>query len=453
MVHRNFHLRCVVGNALFPGHGLVSWLWRVFESAFVRKLAYILAAALMALVFKLAHAQTQCYTSAQVGYPSNLSGLAEPVQCSTYEGCAAAMLAEVNAALPPSSGYPPFSSCTPSGALTAAQGNCYDGGFWTAQISPIAGACPTDCQNKPSLDIIDAIGRNVPGSVAGLLCVDGCGYTNSANSMMVGGARATVYGQAVSTGTSCGTGNAVKGTCASSGGMTLCYDVGTNKASVAGDLIAKTDQPAVGTCVMFASGGSMCTYTPTKPLQPFSQSTGGGAPSADGTTPMTPAAIITTGADSTGAGGVTSAYYTAAQNAASVTPVAGGKVSAPVPGTGTGGGASAANGDCGASAVNCTGDATVPSLDRTDTVQSNVQGYMDSIKSSPIISAIGSVANAFPTSAPVPTVPVTIHYGAFYGTWDVFSGFAAIWAGIASNLRFVFLAIWAVAGIRVVLSA
>jgi hypothetical protein len=86
-------------------------------------------------------------------------------------------------------------------------------------------------------------------------------------------------------------------------------------------------------------------------------------------------------------------------------------------------------------------------------VQSNVQGYVDSIKASPIMAAMGGIASAFPTSAPVPTVPITITYHSFVGTYDVFSGFAAIWAGIAANLRYVFLAMWAVAGIRVILSA
>jgi hypothetical protein len=314
------------------------WLFRVFESAFVRKVAYMLAAAAMGfLISKHAHAQALCwqwtdghggtFTTPEAAVASINSIAQTYVNVSIAAGSQGTGRTVTNAW-----------TCSVTGSAPAAA-TCtmpytdqfhYTNGdtdppqslVGTIGVGQENLACPVGCSGKPNMDILEAIAGNT-GRIAGSLCVAGCSYTNSAAAMNVGGSKSTVYGQAIATGASCATATAMQADCGSSGGITLCYDSGTNKVSMAGDVVSPSDLPQVGNCVIFASGGSMCTYTPAKPLTAL-----GGAPTSDGTTVDVPVAVVTTGASSDGTGGTKSAYFSAAQNAASPSPTGGTAASA-----------------------------------------------------------------------------------------------------------------------------
>jgi hypothetical protein len=424
-------------------------LWRVFESAFVRKVAFILAAALMGLVLgRHAHAQTCGNVATQWTGCSLVSDPGGPY--ATAEAAFAACIA-LNSG--PGSGCTggafdrhgcgytagPCTYTSGTAALCAVYYHGVDNGDGNSAES---GSGPRT-GSLPNMDIVSAAGH--PGTIPGVMCVGGCAYVNGNTVLFVGGPRASVSGQAVPTGATCPA-NAVagsQGNCASGGGVTTCVDSQANKAVVNGDVVAKTDIPPTGQCTLFASGGSVCTYTPTQPLQTPP------APSNDGTTVDTPEAVVVDSSQPGGTtGGVKGAVFSAAQNAASANVVSGtGKL--PGSGSGTGAASSAANGDCGASGVNCTGDGATPDLSRADTIQSNTQVYLDAIKGSPLIVAITSIAQAFPDAA-CPSLPFTM----FTKSVDLMPPACYVWSTyVAGPLSLVFLAIWAVWGIRVILSA
>jgi hypothetical protein len=103
--------------------------------------------------------------------------------------------------------------------------------------------------------------------------------------------------------------------------------------------------------------------------------------------------------------------------------------------------------------VDCAGDGSLPSLTRSDTIQSNVQDYWDSVQASPIVAAFSAISGSWP-SASCPTDPFSISI--FHGapSFDAFAPVCTIWGGtVAPTLSLVFLALWAVQGIRVILSA
>lgn len=442
------------------------YLVRVFQSAFVRKIAYILAMGLMGLI--LGHhswaANPQCRFFQGLnppGYDSaSVAGNSFATRDNSVSDCATTTNIVCN------SNYT-ATNCADGGTTwacdethTVRQSDAYPSSTFCASHASICGPqtrtggysgdvltkdCVTNaCAGKPNMDILTAIQGNT-GTTSGTMCVGGCQYTNSAAALTIGGPRATVYGQAVSSNQACGGTDAAgtSGNCASGGGVTTCVDPTTGKGTVNGDTIDKASIAPVGDCVVFASGGSMCTYSATKPL------TAGKAPTADGTTPDTPAAVVTDPASASADHTIKEAVFTAAQNAASVSPTSGTKAASTGTGTGTSGAGNAANGDCAGSGVNCPGDGTVPSLARSDTIESNVETYISAIKSAPIIAGITSISSSFPTAS-APTVMFTL----WGHNFDAFAPFASIWGGtVAPTLSLVFLAMWAVAGARVILTA
>jgi hypothetical protein len=228
--------------------------------------------------------------------------------------------------------------------------------------------------------------------------------------------------------------------------VTSCYDDTNGKAVINGEVIDKAQAGAPGTCIQFASGGSLCTM-PAGATLAANGLTSPPSPSADGTAVDTPVAVVSTPGAS--GGGIKAAYFSAAQNAASANPVTGTSAGSPSQGSGTGSGPSAANGDCGAAGVDCAADGTLPSLERSDTIQSNVQTYIDAIKSAPLINGLSGLASAFP-DASCPSLTVEV-YGK---TADFMPAACTTWAAyIAGPLSYIFLAIWAVFGIRVIMSA
>jgi hypothetical protein len=88
-------------------------------------------------------------------------------------------------------------------------------------------------------------------------------------------------------------------------------------------------------------------------------------------------------------------------------------------------------------------------LTRDDTIQSNTQAYLDAIKNSPLVLAITSIAQAFPDAA-CPSLPFTV----FTKGVDLMPPACYVWSTYVSGpLSLVFLAIWAVWGIKIILSA
>lgn len=423
-------------------------MWWQFKSAIARKLGYALVAAALAFLGYKAHSQS-CfgYHDGNIAgsYYSSLSAACSAdlaFQTALYGGVYSLTISSTSGPGIPSTSGTSLGSCTYAFTVVSSGASA---GTGTSGMDAVAGACPAGCAGLPNMDIITAIAGNT-GAVAGSLCVNACSYTNSANTLVVGGKKATVYGQAVPTGAGCGANTGTQGNCASGGGSTTCYDDSNGKAVVNGEVIEKTDIGAPGSCVQYPSGGTMCTYSAGVPLATPP------APSVDGTTVDEPVAVVGTGGATPATQG---AVFTAAQNAASANPVGGtskGNPTAAVPGAGTGtgsGGPNAANGDCGADGVNCTSDGTVPSLSRDDTIQSNIQGYVDSVKAAPIVAAFSSIATSWP-DASCPSLPMSL----FGKDVDLMTGACTTWAtNVAPLLSLVFLAIWAVGGIKIIMSA
>jgi hypothetical protein len=256
-------------------------------------------------------------------------------------------------------------SSTPSGAPTAAGqplvcqidqrynsndiGNVYD-----SSLSAVGSCGPSCSASSGAQDLLTTIAGSSSDS-NGLICYNGCGYTNSGAGLVVGNAQGSVWGQAVPTGGSCSPGTAGAMTpaaigtaqCFVSGGNTLCFDdPPANQGEVNGDVANPSSAPASGTCQGFASGGVLCTV-------PASPATLQGPPApttavvTNGVTTDvvdTPAAIIQTAGGTVS--GKTLTYFSPSQVSASATPVGttggsgsstGGKGSTGGSGTGTGG--------------------------------------------------------------------------------------------------------------------
>jgi hypothetical protein len=491
----SFHQRNAGRYFVLPW--LVSLMWWIFKSAFVRKLGYILAALLVGLVIHghRAHAQQ---TQTLAYHNCNIATIPS-ANCVTYftgsEFCAAVAQGEsdsinswsVTAVTP--AGPPPDLSTIVQCSFHDTQnpsscGGCSGGINGTPFVA--SGPAPS-CAGLPNQDILAAISASsFSNSATGHLCVNSCDYVNGAvaGSMVITGAPGSgglsLIGKAVPSGSQCTFGASTTepsamANCVSRGGQTLCHDPVSNVALVNGDIVNPASPPPAGQCSSFSDGNVVCNAGSTGTLSFVA-----GPKNAAGA-PDIPVAQVTTAADvldvfsaaqvsaspspvATVNGGVVSGNPSGAMgtpNQASCTPSAAGvipvvtctgsSVSGTPGGTGTAAsGPLAANGDCGASSVNCNGDSTLPDLTRTDTIQSNVQDYLNSISASPLFAAITSIETAWPSNPSCPSLPLTL----FGKDMDLMTGACQVWgADVAPTLSLVFLAIWSCWGIRIVLSA
>lgn len=425
-----------------------SALLGVFGSAFARKLGYIVAAMLCASLF--GHKAQSCPRW------HNLSS------AGSYADSGSACAASNGPGQNPG-GTLTFTSDGETGAVPNQVANCKKADYeppptgagpnWvtTNYTDPAGtvhqfddGTVCTQCQNLPNMDIITAVAGNSGTGQQGLLCVAGCGYTSGANTLVIGGPRASVNGQAVATGSTCGSPNGTQGNCASGGGVTSCYDDTNGKAVVNGEVIDKTQAPAAGKCVVFASGGSFCTMPAGATLAAPGLTTPP-APSNDGTVVDTPVAVVSTPGAS--GGGIKAAYFSAAQNASSVNPTTGTSAGSPSKGTGSGTGLTAGNGDCGATGVDCAGDGTVPAVPTVPTVQAAGSTYVAAVRGAPIVMALSGIATAMPSgTCPVVNLPV-------FGHTVVMDVQCTLWDSVASTVGLIMMVCYVLLGVRILMTA
>jgi hypothetical protein len=471
------------------------WLFRVFESAFVRKLAYVLAGLLLALLFhSKAHAATYGWAS-----PS-CQALGAAVQqapwTSLSDAANACLLASANSN--PADQYrltPPGTwktVCTTGSAVTdpptaagqtacvsldrcvIAGGGC-SGGTWIGvgnlSLTSVA-VNPGTCTSGAGLNFdmqtpsgtVEVPGVHVCGS-------DGCAYVMGPTSTFrtwaaSAGGKALTTQTAVNQGTSCNYSTTAPaqpqsqidaGTnvqdCQSLGSTISCVtqsSAGQYCGTYNGDYVCVGGVSA-NKCVAYASGGVACTVpngaTATSPPAPDNGTAG---------TPATPTAVLTMNVSGTV---TTTNYYSSAVAAAShnpaVTTGSTGATSGTTTGTGTSSGASstvavspnAANGDCGASGVNCTGDAALPALSTEPTAQSSLNTYFAALSSVPIVAAVGGITTAFSGSASCPTYSFDL-----FGHSYVMDQQCTLLTDMATTLGAIMLAVYTLTGFRIVLS-
>ena len=307
-------------------------------------------------------------------------------------------------------------------------------------VTGSSGACPTNpCAAQAGTEAF--VGG---GSSPGLVCSGGCEVDASVPTTEIhggGGSGGNTIYQSSYTGNQC-TAPSAAAQCVSGGGVTACGEKGKNCGTFNGDEVCPQSLPP-GTCESFASGGVACTAA--------SGATAGTAPPDpdNGTagTPATPAGQVQVPS------GNTANYYTSSEVNSSSVPVSGtpGKTNSPVPGSGAGA-PSAANGDCGADGVNCTGE--VPNTDDSDgTFGSVAQGFWDSIQTTPIVVAVQSLESAWPGGACFSGL--TIEFATVPGhTYDYGTIICNIWDTYAApTLSAVSLVAWALMGVFILLSA
>lgn len=429
-------------------------------------LFWLLALICVGLGARIAYAQQQCYAFMCADPETGVS----PEACST----AAASLQDQNgffayggntvtADVGTCGGTPtgPGQTCNLHLAICGTNGVC-------SQQNPtygfsVAVSCPNNCSHLPNLDLLSTIAAS-SGSTQGNgasggsgYCVAGCEYTNGNNTLVIGSSTNTLAGMATPSGSSCGStdSTAMAGNnCYTKAGQTTCAVDSQNAATINGDFIQPSTAPASGSCVAFASGGVMCTVpassnvTPgATPAQVATAMTGNTPPGPDnGTagTPATPTLVVQSG-------GKTVAYYSAATVNGS-TGVVPSSSSNGLPGgltaSGVASGTGTAPDDCGASGVNCQG--TLPSLTRTDTVQSAIQTVITGIENSPIYTEASSIGTGI-GSGSCPSGTVVLGY--LHTTVDFTATMCGIFNNVLPTMQQYMSAIWAVICVFIVLSA
>lgn len=338
-------------------------------------------------------------------------------------------------------------------------GDAYQGAV-SAQTCP-----PNPCTSKSG----KSVDTNVTGgsAAAGQTVYDaqGCAMqlsTNPVNVIGCGGqcqvATATYTGaQDVSGTPSAGSGS----DCMSSGGSTFCSEDqnGKNCGTINGDEVCPASIPP-GTCVSYASGGVACTMAPgantaSSPPAPNDGTTG---------TPATPTAQVSApGSGSNSSSEITTDYYSSSSVAGSSTAVSssstgvnvgnGGSGSGSM-GSGSGGSApNAADGDCGATGVSCSG--SVPpsgwSGDCSDW-DTCFQTFYSAVGQAPIVQGAVAIETAWPAgSCDIGGVTLSTFDNR---SFDYGATACQVWNDyIATPLSVILLACWAVVGIFIVLSA
>ena len=332
----------------------------------------------------------------------------------------------------------------------------------TIYISTYTGPCPppnpcTSYAGK-SVDTVVQGGAVAPGTIA----YDGQGCAMAINSNPVniigcnGGCAvqtATYTGDQQQSGSPPGPSDQVGSNCVSSSAGTFCSEDqnGKNCGTFNGDEVCPASLPP-GTCESFASGGVACTAaagsnTVATPPGPNNGTAG---------QPATPTgqvqAPVTSGGTTTQ---VTTSYYsssTIAQSSSGVASSSGGQNVGNGGSSSSSGGSgssapSAANGDCGASGVNCSGDSTVPTLPQEPTIAQSTQTYTSALNSVPIVAAVSNIAASVP-SGECPTATISV-----FGHDFVMDAQCTMWAQLSPLLSLCFLAMWTLIGVRILMSA
>jgi hypothetical protein len=340
-------------------------------------------------------------------------------------------------------------------------------------MTSVSGACATSCSTAAgTYNVLTTGAAAAAGStVCGL---DNCSYTyGPANTFrtVIGCGGSCKFQSAQTTGASCSGGATPVATttpldtgsqsanCQLLGSATVCATqsaTGTYCGTYNGDQVCVGAVPT-GTCAVYSSGGAACTVAGTgAPATP---------PAPNNGTAGTPATPDLTVSQQTMTGTTTTAYYGAVKTGGSTTAVngagtgaAGNKNGSPT-GTGTGTGTSGSGpGDCmlqpGESGADdpagCTG--TLPSLTRSDSVQSNIQALYTGIGASPIVSALAAISSNVPSAGACPTASVTLTTLSNH-SYDFLQTACTIFAADLSTLITISDTIWAILGVLIVMSA
>jgi hypothetical protein len=348
--------------------------------------------------------------------------------------------------------------------FTDTDGTVTNGGIGGPINAGSGAACPASCAGLPSQDILAAISASSFNS-GGLICVAGCGYTNSSSSMHIGAGSLGLIGQAVPTGATCSAGDGSiaalsTSNCVETGGNTVCHQAAANVATINNDIVNPRALPPAGQCAGYGDGGLECNA-----------GVGGTTPLVQ--PPTTAGAVDTPAAVVTATGGSTVDFFTGAQVAASATPVAtlnagsvsgnpaGNPASGPctpsatgvtpvvtclgTSGSGTGAGGPGATG-CDPTTGSCV-DPGVPAIPTNDTVQSSVSTYMAAVQATPIVVAFGNLSAAIPSgTCPAPTLHLL-------GKDYVMDSGCTLWASVSGILSAVMLIAWTLMGARILMSA
>lgn len=324
-------------------------------------------------------------------------------------------------------------------------------GISTVQVSGPQCKSKNPCQDKAGQEAF--VGGGSPAGAN--TCSGGCEVATSQPAMTIHAGSPSGGGyvfDSTYTGNACQSGeaNTQPGQCTATGGVTACAQSpgstgGKNCGTFNGDQVCVQSIPP-GTCQSFASGGVACTASASGVSSP---------PDPNNGTAGTPAAPTGSVAAPVGSGGatVTTNYYSSSvvsgSSAGVVSNPGGGNVGngGAAGSTGGGSGPSAANGDCGASGVNCGGDGTTPQLPTEPTMQQAAQTYYGALASVPVVAAVGGIAAAVPDGE-CPTATFSV-FGRDY-TLDVQ---CQLWAQIQGVLSAVMLVFWTLIGVRVLMSA
>jgi hypothetical protein len=347
---------------------------------------------------------------------------------------------------------------------------CGSGCGTTITATPATATCPAcpaaGTNTLYGLDTVDISGSTT--------CHSGCQYTTPAPSLQIkcsatSGACSSTSGvvESQATGYGCGstsnsgstaptvdTTNPLPGQCDASGSVCADNTDGKNCGTYNGDEVCVNTIKS-GTCVSYASGGVACASSSTPPVP-------------NNGTPGTPAVA----AMQVSANGQTVNYYTSTQvSSSSTTTTTTNPVQSQPTGTqglgGSGGGtggsvtvsgtvavagtvgvtADPAKGDCGATGVNCSGDATTPTLPSADTIATTTTNYVGALSSVPIVAAVSSISASIPTGT-CPTGSFSV-----YGSTYTIDAQCSLWASVATIVQLVMLAVWALAGVRILMSA
>jgi hypothetical protein len=430
-------------------------MWRIFESAIVRKIAYVLVA--LAASFLFGHRSHATTTTVSFMFPAFNTPNGGPIsQAATGQQWCQAYLVGLNTAQGTSATLTTVN--IPGAPTSAGQAlSCVvSSGLNQTGIVSVGGF--TCNSTDPPQDLLGTIAGSGSYTSGGGMCYNGCEYTNGNLVVTFGASNSRFAGKAVSTGQACGTGGALSsdaptlaGSCVTAAGKTACADStgvrGTysNGAGTVPDAIVP-GTPGTG-CVTYASGAMSCSSSVTT------------APPAPSTSTVSTNIATATESVTNTSTSTTTNYYSSTVVAASKGNIpatgSGGLPAGSTAGTSTGTSITpnGPNGDCGATGVNCTSDGTLPSLTRSDTIQSNVQTYWNAVAAAPIVAAFSSISGSWPTaSCPTETFTIAMFHGS--SSMDAMAPICSIWGGtVAPTLSLVFLALWAVQGIRIIMSA
>ncbi len=234
-------------------------------------------------------------------------------------------------------------------------------------------------------------------------------------------------------------------------GMTYCTNPtgGANCGEINGQFVCLGNIPQGG-CAALAGGDKACDAKAGTPPAPDSGTPG---------VPATPSDTINTPGTS-GMPPVVNYFNQATVSGSSAAGNTGAPGGTPNPtsqaaqGQGTGwgtavgsAGPSAGNGDCGASGVDCSADGSTPTLPDQRSIGDEATSYFSALHSVPIVAAVSGIAASVPTGA-CPTATFSV-----LGTAFTLDEQCTMFEQIQPLLSAVFLAMWALLGVKILMSA